>query len=147
MSNTMLKFIAAVVLLTLSGCARNEIFVGYSFPENYQERLKIGRTNKDDVLEFMGTPTSESTFGDKKYFYVAQKQVSKTFLQPVVETQEVLEISFDQKGLLNMAKIYDIKNHQMIMLDEKRTILKGNEMGVFEQMMHNIGRYGGKTAK
>lgn len=142
-----IKLFSIVVILSLSGCAKNELYVGYSFPENYQEHLKVGRTTKNEVLQLMGSPTTESSYGDLTYYYISQKQISKSFFQPKVEGQEVLALTFNSKDMLKQAKHYDIHDYKATQLDEAKTTLKGNEMGVLEQMMHNVGRFGGGKPK
>jgi len=135
------------LILSLTACAKNELYVGYNFPDNYQERLKIGRTSKSDVLEFMGSPTTESSYGESTFYYIAQKQISKSFFQPKIEQQDVVALTFNSKGILTQAKHYDMNDYKAMQLDETRTTLKGNEMGMLEQMMHNVGRFGGGKTK
>lgn len=141
-----MKLFIPIILVGLVGCAKNELYVGYSFPENYQEHLKIGRTTMDDALQLLGTPTTQSSYGDPTYYYISQQQISTSFMLPKVEKQDILALTFNKKGTLIKAQHYDIHDYKKITQeDATRTALKGNEMGVMEQMMHNVGRFGGKT--
>lgn len=130
-------------MAALSGCVKNESHIGYNFSDHYQERLKENITTKDEVLENMGSPTIESTYGDSVYYYITQKQISKAFFSPKVVDQKILALTFNKKGVLMQIKQYGVQEFKDLELDPNRTKLKGNEMGVLEQLMTNVGRFGG----
>lgn len=138
-----MKYLLPLVIMTaLSGCVKNESHIGYNFPDHYQERLKKNITTKDMVLDNMGSPTIESTYGDSVYYYITQKQVSKAFFHPKVVDQKIIALTFNKKDILVQIKQYGLQEFRDLELDHNRTELKGNEMGVLEQLMSNVGRFG-----
>jgi outer membrane protein assembly factor BamE (lipoprotein component of BamABCDE complex) len=138
------KFFLMGMLFVLAGCAKNESIIGYSFPDGYEQHLKVGRTSKDDVIQLLGAPTTESSYGEKTYYYISQRQYYKAFMEPVLEDQKVLALKFNKNDVLSAASQYDLNDYKSIEHDNSKTELRGNEMGVLEQMMHNVGRFGSK---
>lgn len=138
------KLFLIAILFAVTGCVKNEAYIGYSFPDGYDANLKVGHTTKDMVIESLGAPTTESSYGDSTYYYISQKQYSKTFMQPVLEEQKVLALVFNDKEVLSSIKHYDLSDYKEIEPDHSKTELKGNEMGVMEQVVHNVGRFGSK---
>lgn len=139
------KLILLFLSISLCGCINREDHIGYSFPEGYEKHLKIGKTSRHRVFDVLVSPSTESNYGQITYYYVGQIQSIRTLEHPKVDKQNILALTFNKKGILQSIKHYNIADYKQLSYDERRTILKGNEMGVLEQMIHNIGRFGGKN--
>lgn len=138
----MKKYILGIFLL-ITGCTRHES-VGYVFPENYSSKLHLGKTTESQVLDIMGSPSVTSDYGDRCFYYVAQKLTYTPFSKRKLVEQHVLALKFN-KGVLVDLQRYDSNKPSAVAIDKARTKLPGHEMGIFEQMIHNIGRFKGSS--
>lgn len=130
-----------LICVLLNGCAQKENYYGYSFPPEYIKSLHVHKTNVSDVRQLLGSPTTESNFGDKTYYYIAQQQSRVAFLLPKVEDHQVLALTFDNNGVLSTVKTYTLEEARSIKFDEGNTRLRGSESGALEQIVGNIGKF------
>ncbi len=135
------------ISVALGGCATKEYYYGYSFPIHDRQYLHIHKTTIGEVRQLMGSPTTESNFGNKVYYYVSQQQTRVAFLAPKVEQQRVLALTFDSKGVLSEIKDYTLNDALYVQFDEGDTRLKGSETHPLEQIMGNIGKFNAASSK
>ncbi|MBS0236410.1 MAG: outer membrane protein assembly factor BamE [Proteobacteria bacterium] len=149
MSKSLLRVILLIVgCITVSGCVPNkEYYGGYNFPEDYEKKLVANKTTLAQVQESMGSPTSESSFGDKTYYYIGQHQSRVAFLQPKMESQLVLALTFDKHDILRSVKSYSLAEANEVDFDDSRTRLYGSETGPLEQIVGNIGKFNPQQGK
>lgn len=137
--------IKSIILLTLtcilSACTKHEYFHGYSFDAKELESLEVGQTSEQETIGLLGSPTTISDFGDKTYYYISTQQQSEAFFIPNTVAQEVLEISFDQKGKIKNIASYSLKEARNVNYASGTTQLKGNKLTPLEQIFSNIGKF------
>lgn len=135
------KIIALSLLLLSSGCAKEHYYHGYGFQQNNIDSIKVGSSSYDQVLAELGSPTSESHFGDKTIYYINNKTEKVAFLNPKIVEQRSLAITFDSKGTVSDIYEYTLDDAQNIAFSEKRTEIRGNTLTPIEQVMTNVGKF------
>lgn len=99
-----------------------------------------GQMSKQDVLRRMGTPSASSQFGQESWYYIATRKETMAFFAPEVVEQEVLRITF-KDDVVDTVEYYDKDQAQDIEISERVTPTSGQEYGLMEQLIGNIGKF------
>jgi outer membrane protein assembly factor BamE (lipoprotein component of BamABCDE complex) len=130
--------------LFLSACVHEVEQHGYSFEQNNMHSIKVGSSTVYDVMRDLGTPTSQSDYGDKIFYYISYKSEKVAFFDPKVIEQRVLAITFNNKGLVKDIAEHTIDDYKNIAFSKHKTELKGSTLTPMEQIMSNIGKHNKK---
>ena len=113
-------------LFLLTNCQLNEPNKahGINFLENREKTIKIGKSNKNDVIKLIGQPHSTSIKSEETWIYF-ERTIAKGKLirlgQNVLKENNILELKFDKYGILATKKIYDKDDMNKISYSEKET--------------------------
>lgn len=108
--------------------------------------IKTGVTNRDQVRELLGSPTSIATFDDKRWYYITRKTETAAFDQTDLLEQEIVVVEFDDGGFVKSVDVIKgIDKTQDVAMVDRVTPTKGRELGFFEQILGNFG--GGRVTK
>jgi len=103
--------------------------------------LKPGTSNKNDVLDAIGSPTSHATFDDNTWIYVSMVTAPTPLGFPTIRKQDVLVLQFDQNGTLKSLKTLDKKDARPVGMVAATTPTPGTKVNVMQQILGNVGRY------
>tara|TARA_B100000579_G_scaffold435135_2_gene457655 strand:+ start:296 stop:760 length:465 start_codon:yes stop_codon:yes gene_type:complete len=117
-----------LLLLILLQCSLNKVILhhGVHNLDKKQTKLKINNTNKNEILELIGPPSTKSTFDNEVYIYIERKTSSSKLTKLGKKTllkNNVLVLEIDNKGLLVSKKFYDKNDMQNIEFDESITVV------------------------
>ena len=113
-------------LFLLNNCQLKEknLAHGINFLENREKTIKIGKSNKNDVIKLIGQPHSTSIKSEETWIYF-ERTIAKGKLirlgQNVLKENNVLELKFNKFGILATKKIYDKDDMNKISYSEKET--------------------------
>jgi outer membrane protein assembly factor BamE (lipoprotein component of BamABCDE complex) len=130
-----------LLLLALAACSPKEEIHGYMPQGEIKERLVIGQTTKDEVQAALGSPSSQSTFGDESWYYIWSRRETVAFFAPKTVEQNVVRIVFNQAGVVNKVEAFDKASGKKIDIAKRITPTEGHSMGVMEQFLGNLGRF------
>jgi outer membrane protein assembly factor BamE (lipoprotein component of BamABCDE complex) len=133
--------VAALTLLTLLGCAPEISTHGYRFDDPTLAQLEPGRTTKDGVTRLLGSPSAVGTFSDRVWYYITQRTEHKSFYQDQVVEQKVVEVTFDDKDVLQNIDRRNLDDARDVALVDRETPTSGNELTMLQQFLGNIGRF------
>ncbi len=102
--------------------------------------IKPGIT-RDDVLQKLGSPSSESSFGLVTWYYISSVKEVRSISAPKVVEQNVTEVAFDSAGIVSNVKNYTLADGKKIDTVGRITPTEGQQLGFFEQIMGNLGRF------
>ncbi len=134
-----------LMVLSLTGCAKEVYQHGYSFEQNNVDTIKVGQADYSKVLNELGSPTSKSTYGQKTLYYINYTVEKVAFLDPKITEQKVLSISFNDKDIVSDITEFTLDDTNDIAFSEGRTEIHGNTLTPIEQIMTNIGKFNKKT--
>ena len=97
--------------------------------------------DRRQVAELLGSPSTVGTFNAKIWYYISKRTKTISFLDPEILDQEVLQINFDNAGLVSDMRIYGLENARTITPDPNVTPTSGKELTILQQIMGNIGRF------
>ncbi len=141
----------AVFVLILSACTPQVSGRGHLDAPKKVEQLTPGSSHKQDVVRILGTPSTRSSFGEEIWYYISAKKESYAFFKPEITEQKVIAVAFDTNGMVSAVKTFDKDDAQDVATVDKVTPTEGQELGLWEQLLGNIGRFnkagdGGGTA-
>ena len=127
----------SIFLFTLN-CSINKVsnVHGYRSLDTKSEKILLHKTNKNDVREILGPPSSISNFDDI-WFYVERKKTNQKIFKlgkKKISKNNVLILKFDSKGMLLSKEVIDIEDMNEIKIADKKTIKKFKQ----DNMMYNV---------
>ena len=122
----MKKIVVSFILLILSNCSLDKVVQHHGIHnlENKQLKLKINKTNKNDIIKIIGPPSSKSSFDNDIYIYIEKKTSSSKLTKlgkKKLILNNVLVLEINDKGLLESKKFYTQKEMNNIKFDETIT--------------------------
>ena len=92
--------------------------------EKKQTKLKINFTNRNDILNLIGPPSTKSTFDNDIYIYIERKtsgtKLTKLGKKKLVKNN-VLILEIDNNGILLSKKFYDKNDMNNLNFDKSET--------------------------
>ena len=147
-----LKSRAGVVLMAIglglgvAACAPQVVQHGHTIDPASLARVTPGVTSREEVARLMGSPSALATFEDGRWYYVTQRRESHSFFQSTITEQEVVTITFDDRGIVQSVDQHGMDQAMAIQPEADSTRTLGNELTVMEQLVGNIGRFGDPAA-
>ena len=123
MNNFKLAIIVSIFLL--SSCTKTIQNNGFSNKKIESFDIKIGQTSKKYLLKNYGPPIFENVFKQNVMYYISHSTSYKTFDERKTEKLLVLEITLDNKNIVQKIKKYSNKDSIDIKISknqEKRNI-------------------------
>ena len=122
----MKNFLLLILIFFISHCSLNKVVLhhGVHNLDKKQTKLKINSSNKNDILELIGPPSTQSTFDNEVYIYIERKTSSSRLTKLGKKTllkNNVLVLEINSRGLLIDKEFYDINDMKKIEFDESIT--------------------------
>lgn len=127
--------------LALSACGNTVQVRGNTpDPEDVAE-IQPGIHSRQDIIDLLGSPSTVSTFEDRKWYYIGQKTHQVAFMKPEVIDRNVLVILFDESGVVQATEHYDMADAQDVDPVERETPSEGRDLTFLQQLFGNIGKF------
>ena len=121
-----MKYILILLLFFTLSCSLNKVknTHGVLSLENKINKIKINKSNKNDIIEIFGPPSTKSTFDNNLWIYIERKKSNRSIFalgtkKTTKNNVAILEI--DNKGLLKSKIIYDIDKMNKYKFSESTT--------------------------
>ena len=108
-----MKYILILILLFTLSCSLNKVKNNHGVLslENKIHKIKIDQSNKNDIINIFGPPSTKSTFDNNIWIYIERKKENRSIFklgnQKIVKNNvAILEIN--SKGILKKKEIYDL---------------------------------------
>ena len=134
-----------VLALTVGACAPRVHNQGHEVDPEQLAQVEPGKTNRDQVMEILGSPSSQSTFGPEIWYYVSQQMHSTLFFKPEVNDRKVIAVEFDPEGVVSTVSTLGLADGRIVQPVERVTPTSGHELTVIEQVIGNFGRFSRKA--
>ncbi len=124
----MKKILIACILIFISNCSIKKVVKhhGVHNLEKKQAKLIVNETNRNDILNLIGPPSTRSSFDNDIFIYIERKtsnsKLSKLGKKKLL-VNDVLLLEIDERGLLVNKKFYDMNDMQQIEFDEENTFI------------------------
>lgn len=135
--------LVACAAVALSACGNTVQVRGNNPDPEDVAAIKPGVQSRQDIIDLLGSPSTVSTFEDRKWYYIGQKTQEVAFMKPEVLDRNVLVITFDNTGLVEGMEHYGLDDAQEISPVERETPTEGRDLTLIQQLFGNIGRFAG----
>ncbi len=128
-------------VLALFGCAETLETRGF-FPESEKiNKLKAGKSTKDDVVRAIGFPSSVTAFDDNTWIYIESKFKTSAFFDPKQIESKVLEVTFTDKNKIKNIRNYAVTDAENASYSREKTPTYGHSINPVQQMIGNVGKF------
>ena len=119
-------FFSLLLLLLITNCNLNKVIQhhGVHNLEKKQSKLKINKSNRNDIIKIIGPPSTKSTFDNDVFIYIERKTSSSKLSKlgkRVLILNNVLILDIDKRGILVSKKFYDKNDMMQIKFEENTT--------------------------
>ena len=121
-----MKKLLLLSLILLASCSLNKVVKhhGVHNLEVKQSRLKINQTNKNEIINLIGPPSTKSTFDNEVYIYIERKtssaKITKLGKKQLLRNN-VLVLEIDNRGILLAKNFYNLDDMNKINFEENIT--------------------------
>ena len=137
----MKKQIVILMLLVTGACSPIVDNRGYVKQASLKDKIVVGQTSKQEVLDRFGSPSAQSSFGQETWYYINNRKETVGFLKPETVDQDITRVEFDAAGLVVKVEDYAQDQAQEIKNVRRETPTEGHTLGFIEQALGNIGRF------
>ena len=115
-----------LISLIVTNCSFKKVVKhhGVSFLEKKQKNLIINKTNKNEIVNLLGIPSTKSKFNNDVWIYIERKQTQsrlKNLGRMKVYKNDVLVLEIDNYGLLKKKDLYNLQDMKKIDIVKKTT--------------------------
>ena len=115
-----------LVLLILVNCNLNKVnnTHGSLNLKEKHAKLTINQSNKNDIIELLGPPSTKSQFNNNKWFYIERKITNTSLVtlgRKKIYENNVLVLEIDKNGILKKKEIMDMTKMNELKFSENST--------------------------
>ncbi len=115
-----------IISLIVTNCSFKKVVKhhGVSFLEKKQKNLVIDVSNKNEIVNLLGNPSTKSKFNNDVWIYIERKQTQsqlKNLGRMKVYKNDVLVLEIDNYGILKKKDFYDLKDMKKINIVKETT--------------------------
>ena len=114
------------LFLILSNCSFKPVVKHHGVPslEKKQKSLITSKTNKNDIIKILGSPSTTSKFDNDVWIYIERKQTQsrlKNLGRMKIFKNDILVLEIDDYGILNKKEFYNKDDMENIKISEATT--------------------------
>ena len=123
----MIKILYIILFsLVISNCSFKPVVKhhGVPFLEKKQSKLIINKSNKNDIIKILGSPSTKSKFDNQVWIYIERKQTQsklKNLGKMKIFKNDVLVLEINDYGILKDKKFYNKDDMEKIKVVEAET--------------------------
>ena len=108
-----MKILILFIFLFTLNCSTNKVSKNHGFKslETKFEKIVINQTNKNDIIDLIGPPSTKSDFNKNKWFYIERRKTNQSLIKlgyKKIEKNNILMVEFNNRGILKNKKIFDM---------------------------------------
>ena len=127
-------------LAFLAGCGERISEHGHVINQAEMDTIKIGQTNRADIIGMLGRPSFEGAFDSRKIYYASQIMELPAGGIKKTKSRVIYAFSFDVNNKLQKIDLIDEKSGLNVAHIDSKTPTPGNTFGVIEQIFSNMKR-------
>ena len=132
-----------VLFLFISSCTLNKVIKhhGVHFLEKKSEKLVIGKTNKNDIFELLGPPSTKGSFDEELWIYMeiqtSSSKLSKLGKKKLLKNN-ILLLDIDNKGILSKSIFIDKDKMNEIKFTEDTTQMSYSKNSFIYEFLYSL---------
>ena len=138
----MKKIIIFIFLITIS-CGNNKVVKNHGIIalEKKSDEILPSKSNKNDVLDILGKPSTISLFDKNSWFYMESEKVNQSLFKlgkSKIQKNNILLISFNNYGIVDTKKIYTINDMKKLNIVKNTTVKKYDETSFAGKLLKSL---------
>ena len=110
-----MKYLIFFFLIFIINCAGNKVsnYHGTKDLGTKYNKIKINITNKNDLLDIIGPPSTKSDFNKNKWFYLERLKTNQSlfkFGKQKIKKNNILIVELDNKGIVINKRIINLND-------------------------------------
>ena len=139
----MKKIIFIVLLLFFTSCSMNKVVLhhGVHNLEKKQTKIQINQSNRNDIIQLIGPPSTKSSFDNDVLIYIERKTSSSKLTKlgkKKLLVNNVLVLEIDNRGILVDKKFYDKEDMQKLVFDKNETTVKYSKTSFIYNFLYSL---------
>ncbi len=139
----MKKIIFIVLLLFFTSCSMNKVVLhhGVHNLEKKQTKIQINQSNRNDIIQLIGPPSTKSSFDNDVFIYIERKTSSSKLTKlgkKKLLVNNVLVLEIDNRGILVDKKFYDKEDMQKLAFDKYETTVKYSKTSFIYNFLYSL---------
>ena len=134
-------FLLSVGLCLLTSCSVAIEEHGKRIGKDLLDKIVPGSTQKEQVLSILGAPSTENDFGNKAWFYIASNNRQTALLGDKLVSRSIIKIIFNDKNTVTKITTLTEKDQNTVEHNQEKTPTAGQEIGILQQLLGNVGRF------
>ena len=132
-----------VLFLFISSCTLNKVIKhhGVHFLEKKSEKLVIGKTNKNDIFELLGPPSTKGSFDEELWIYMeiqtSSSKLSKLGKKKLLKNN-ILLLDIDNRGILSKSFFIDKDKMNEIKFSEDTTQMSYSKNSFIYEFLYSV---------
>ena len=123
----MKKIYLLIIFILISNCSLKKVVKNHGVHnlEKKQTKLKVNQSNKNDIINLIGPPSTKSKFDNDLYIYIERKTSTSKLRKlgkKVLLENNVLILDIDSRGILIAKQFYNKEDMNKILYDKNLTI-------------------------
>ena len=124
----------------LAGCGERISNHGHVIDQAEMDTIKIGQTNRADIIGMLGRPSFEGAFDSRKIYYASQIMELQVAGINKTKSRVIYAFSFDANNNLQKIDLIDEKSGLNVTHTEAKTPTPGDTFNAVEQIFLNLKR-------
>ena len=122
----MTKYIFIFIFVIISSCTSGKVINnhGNNLINITNSKLIVNKTNKNDIMDLLGPPSSKSSFNENIWIYIETKKQSTSIFKVgsrKLIKSNVLVVRINERGILEKKDYYNIDDMNNIKFSEQVT--------------------------
>ncbi len=128
------------VVIVLNACSPVTAQRGNMLDDTQLPKVVAGESTMRDVLQTFGSPTAQSTFDTKIWYYIGQETEKYGILDHEVIDERIISVTFNDQGIVQAVEEIDTDRLDVPYSDDS-TPTHGNDFTFLQQLLGNVGRF------
>ena len=124
----------------LAGCGERISEHGHVINQAEMDTIKIGQTNRADIISMLGRPSFEGAFDSRKIYYASQIMELQVAGINKTKSRVIYAFSFDANNNLQKIDLIDEKSGLNVTHISAKTPTPGDTFNAVEQIFLNMKR-------
>ena len=142
-----MKFLILLLLIFTYNCTGNKVsnYHGSKSLENKFDKIEVGITNKNDLINIIGPPSSISDFDKNKWFYIERLKTNQSLVKlgtQRIKKNNILVVQLSSSGILKNKKLLNLEDMNDLKYLKKTTTkdFKNDDIfyGIFSSLREKI---------
>ena len=136
-----------LILIFTYNCTGNKVsnYHGSKSLENKFDKIEVGITNKNDLINIIGPPSSISDFDKNKWFYIERLKTNQSLVKlgtQRIKKNNILVVQLSSSGILKNKKLLNLEDMNDLKYLKKTTTkdFKNDDIfyGIFSSLREKI---------